>query len=319
MNHAFENLKPDTLLQDRLTRISAYCVVIVLLTGLFVLAGWQWNIGSLRRPIPHLTAMNPLTAFALLLTGSSLLLLSASHPSRRKRTAGYVLAGIVLLTGFLRIAEVLHMIHSRIDQVLFGHSLLRMGSGNLSNQMTFNTAGCFILAGASLLLLHVETGRRRMPAHYLALVIAGMGLFSMVGYSYRVQAFYSVFIYIPMAVHTATCFLLIALAILFVHPGKGIMKEFTSAYAGSFTARSLLPLVILLPVVLGYIRMWGYWKGIFSTEFGVTILVLSVIVTFAAIVWYNAYLLNKRDVLREKRQSIPCSRAKSVSACYSAA
>ena len=309
MNHACKDLKPDTLLLDRLTRVSAYCAVIVLLTGLIVLAGWQWDIGFLHRPILHLTAMNPLTALALLLAGSSLLLLSAPHlsgsafhPSGRKRLAGYILAGIVLLIGLLRIAEALHMIHFRIDQVLFGAQLTSDGPGNLSNQMTISTASCFFLSGASLLLLNVEMARRRMPAHYLALVIAVMGLFSLVGYLYRVQAFYGAFTYIPMAVHTAACFLLIAISILFAHPGKGVVKEFT--YAGSITARSLLPLVIILPVVLGYLRLLGYWNGLFSTEFGVTILVLSVIVTFTGIVWYNSCLLNKRDVLREETEQI---------------
>jgi PAS domain S-box-containing protein len=104
--------------------------------------------------------------------------------------------------------------------------------------------------------------------------------------------------YIPMALHTAVGFLLFSLAILFSNPDKGIMKELTGPYSGSQTARILIPAAILIPMLLGYLRLLGHWSNVFSTEFGVAVLILSIIVVFVSIIWYNTIALNKKDVLR---------------------
>jgi hypothetical protein len=112
---------------------------------------------------------------------------------------------------------------------------------------------------------------------------------------YNVQLFYGWFTYLPMAIHSTVCFLLLSLAVLFAFPGKGVMQEFTSRYAGSQAARRLVPVAILVPALLGFLRLLGHRAGIFSTEFGATILVLSIIFVFLGVLWYNAVLLNKRD------------------------
>jgi len=304
--------EPDTLLQQRLIRFSAYCAVFVLITGPLVLAGWIGDITPLKRPVPHLTAMNPLTAINFILTALSFLLLVPAGPvrlpitlpQRRKILTGDILAGAVLLMGALKMAGALRLIPFQIDQFFFAKKLVSDAIGNLPSQMTISTASCFILTGASLLLLNTETKTGRRPAHYMAVAIGMLGLFSMIGYLYHVQAFYGAFRYIPMAIHTAGCFLLISFSLLFANPGKGIMQEFTSTYTGGVTARRLLPLVIFLPVLLGYLRLWGYWLGLFSTEFGVTILVLSIVLIFVLLIAYNTRLLNKRDALKKETEII---------------
>jgi len=306
----FKQPEPDTLLQKRLTRFSAYCAVLVLITGLLVLTGWIGDIALLKRPVPHLTTMNPLTAINFILAAVSFFLLFPAGPirlpitlpQRSKISFGNILAGAVLLIGALKMTGAVHLIQFQIDQVLFAKKLISDAAGNLSSQMTINTAFCFILAGASLLLLNTETKNGRMPAQYMAVAIGMLGLFSMIGYLYRVQAFYGAFRYIPMAIHTAGCFLLISFSLLFANPGQGIMQEFTSTNTGGVTARRLLPLVVLLPVLLGYLRLWGYWLGLFSTEFGVTILVLSIVLILVLLISYNTRLLNKRDALKKETE-----------------
>ncbi|HEY8968146.1 MAG TPA: PAS domain S-box protein, partial [Puia sp.] len=65
---------------------------------------------------------------------------------------------------------------------------------------------------------------------------------------------------------------------------------------GSILARALIPVAILVPVVLGLLRLYGYWAGVFSTEFGVTILMLSIVLIFLGTIRHVAILLNKRDL-----------------------
>jgi PAS domain S-box-containing protein len=304
---SIEQLKPDTFLRQRLIRISTGCALLVFITGMLVLAGWQWNIDFLKRPFAHPTAMNPLTALNLIVTPIAFLFLISSRPidipvplpPSQKILTGRVLAAFLVLTGIIRIAGAFHLIDFSIDQVLFSKNLLPE-TGNLSPRMTMTTAFCFIMTGTSLQLLNRETKAGQMAAQYLAVLIGIVGLFSMIGYLYRVKAFYGIFGYTPMAIHTASCFLLISFALLFANPGKGIMQEITSSYTGGLMARRLLPLCILLPVLLGYLRLWGYWEGAITTEFGVTILVSGIVVIFVLVIGYNTRLLNKRDALKQE-------------------
>lgn len=308
MRPYFTRLEPDTFFQRRLSQLSGHFAAIVFTVGLLVLMGWEWDIYLLKRPIPHLTAMNPLTALSFVLASLSLLFLSPSKSiplikkmaSVKRGVTGNIFAVLVLLAGVLRILGAAHILHFPIDQLLFSSKLLSDQGKNLSNQMTVNTACCFILTGITLLFLNTKTSGGWMAANFTALLIGILGLFSIVGYLYRVQAFYGVFQYTPMAIHTASCFLLLSLSLLFVNPGMGMMQEFTSVYSGSMTARRLMPLIILLPIFLGYLRLWGYWQAAFSTEFGVTILVLSIILVLIGLIWYNTYLLNKRDFLKKQ-------------------
>jgi PAS domain S-box-containing protein len=115
------------------------------------------------------------------------------------------------------------------------------------------------------------------------------------GYLYRVQPIVGFFTYIPMSLHSGACFCFLSTAILLAQPDKDIMKELTSSDTGGLTSRSLLPLVILLPVILGYLRLLVYWKGLISTEFGADVLVSAILLAFIVIVWFNARLLNHRD------------------------
>jgi PAS domain S-box-containing protein len=287
----------------RLLRWSKYLAMLVLATGILVLARWQWDIALFKRPLPRLTAMNPLTALSFILAGISFLLLS---PIGRRgffrvpfpkagRLIGWILACLVLLTGLLKIAGVFLMARLPIDRILFAEKLMTEAPVNLPDQMTVHTAFCFALSGISLLLLNRVTRRGQMPSQYVALLIAAMGLFSIIGYLYRVQQSYGAFTHIPTSVHIALCFLLLSAAMLLANPGSGIMKEFTAGNMGTLTARYLLPLIFLVPIILSYLRLLTYWKEVLGTEWGIALLVFAIILIFTGIVWYTTFLLNKRE------------------------
>jgi PAS domain S-box-containing protein len=247
--------------------------------------------------------MNPLTALSFVLAGISFLLLS---PTGRRgillvpfpktgRLIGRILACLVLVTGLLKIAGVFLMAHLPIDRILFAEKLMTEAPGNLSGQMTIHSAFCFALCGISLLLLNRVTRRGQMPSQFVALLIAAMGLLTIIGYLYRVQESYGAFTHIPTAVHVALCFLLLSAALLLAHPGSGIMKEFTSGNMGTLAARYLLPLIFLVPIILSYLRLLTYWKEVLGTEWGIALLAFAIILIFTGIVWYISLLLNKRE------------------------
>ena len=105
-----------------------------------------------------------------------------------------------------------------------------------------------------------------------------------------------------MAIHAAICFLLISLCIFFYNSDKGLMISLTSTLAGSLAARRLIPAAILVPVLLGILRTVAQQEAIFTIEFGLTILIFTIIVVFLSMIWHNTILLNKRDLQRQRAE-----------------
>ena len=290
-------LPPDIRLQQGLIQWSRYLMVIVIITAILVLLGWQFDIDLFKRPLAGLAAMNPVTALSLLLSAVSLLLLSP-HSSLQRPVTGYILAGIVVIIGLSRLLEILFDLQLKIDQVLFTEKLLA-DKVTILTRMAPNTAFCLVVTGMGLLLLHKTLRSNRCPSQYMALLVGFVSLLSIIGYLYQVKAFYGVLAYKPMSVHTAWCFLFIALALLFVNPGKGMMQEFTSQFSGSIAARLNIPVAILIPVCLGLLRLYAHWFHLYSAELGTVLFILCIIVVFLGVAWYNTILLNKRDGLKK--------------------
>jgi len=247
--------------------------------------------------------MNPVSALSFLLAASSFLILGFPLRSRLLVGSGYLLAAVVLAIAIIRLAGYFVPPLAEVDRFLYTDRLHTDVAGGFPGRMAFNTALCFGCWATALLLL--RNGSKELAIQSLALVVVSLGLLSLVGYIYRVREINSVLQYLPMAVNTAVCFLLAALALLLVTADRGIMKDLTGSDTGSIMARRLLPFALVAPVVLGWFRLWGARQGAFTVEFGVSILVLSILICFVSLIWYNARLLNRRDeVQRRAREEL---------------
>ena len=294
---------PDVALQGRLQRWSKLMVTAVMGIALLVFAGWFFHLPVLRRPFPGLVSMNPVTSICFVLLSSAYFLFYSSNLSRNKSLIPIILISLVFAIAIIRCLDVLFDWNIGIDRLLFTEALSNDLPGFSSNRMAPNTAASFILSSFALLSLNrFEKQVKVFPSQILCLLVALIGWLSILGYVYHERTFYGILVYIPMAFHTAICFFLFSISLLFIQPGRGLMKAFTSRYSGSVMARLLIPTVVIVPSILGYFRMEGFRSGIYSNEFGVAILIIFIIFIFAAIVWYNASLLNRRDMQKAQAE-----------------
>lgn len=288
----------DSVLNQKLQRWSRYLIAALVTIAFAVLLGWQFDLILLKTFFLPAVAMNPLTAIGFILLGFSVWLF-ITNPSIK---VAYVLAGMVVIIGVLRFGDLFLGLNFQADTFLYTDKLLKENAGIIPNRMAPVTAACFVLAGISSMMMPYEKKSGYWITHYIVLVIAVMSLLSLLGYLYQVKSFYGFLVHISMAGSTALCFFLFSLITLFSDPGKGIMKEFTSIYSGSLMARLLIPAAFIVPSVLGLLRLFGNWSGIYSNEFGTALYALSIIIIFAGITWYNAWLLNKRDILKKQTE-----------------
>lgn len=284
-------------LLENVARVAGVVPVVV---GCLVLAGWEFDVEVLKRILPGLVAMNPITALAFILAGISLMLLLGDEPGRR-RTVGRGLALIVSVIGLLKLVEISFGWEIGVDRLLFGEKLGVVGD-QLPNRMAPNTALNFSLVGAALLFLDVRTRRGLWPAQFLVLTAGLASMLALVGYAFGTSSFYGFASYIPMALHTALTFVVLLVGLLCARPDRGFAKVLVSDNAGGVVARRLLPAAVFVPVVLGWLRLEGERAGLYSTEIGVSLLVISNVVVFAALVRWNASLLYRAENERRRAE-----------------
>lgn len=266
-----------------------------------VLLGWTFDLEVFKRIIPGLVAMNPVTAVAFLLAAISLALFSTapSHEAGLFRlTLARVCALLIVFIGTAKIVAIVGGPDLHVDQLLFS-SKLSVGF-RMRNVMAPNTALNFFLVGNALVLLHSKK-RRMSPFACIAALVCGFeALLAVLGYLYGVGAFYEMQSFIPMAFHSAVAFLVVAFGIMSCQASSGFLAVITGNNAGGAMARRLLPAAILVPAVLGWLRLEGQRMGFFDSDFGVALYTVTNILVFGLLVACNAYLLFKTDVARAK-------------------
>ena len=252
------------------------------------LVGWVFGVESLKSVFPGLTAMNPLTALLFLTAGLALAL---------PRGQALILpAGLLLgLMGLFRMISYAGW-DLGLDTLMFRHAL---GAYSPSNRMAPNTSFGFLMTGLALVFFK----RRQSPwsakaGQSLALAATWLALFAMLGYSYQVPRFYGIGSFIPMALNTAICFALINSAMLLARRGEGWMACLSDDGPGGIMARRLLPFTLMIPALLGFLRLQGQWSGWYNTETGTALFAIALIAAFSGLVWYNALLLGRVDLAR---------------------
>ncbi|MCH8103055.1 MAG: hypothetical protein IIB28_07870 [Chloroflexi bacterium] len=98
----------------------------------------------------------------------------------------------------------------------------------------------------------------------------------------------------------ALMFFMLCAGILSAHPDRGLMAVATSDTAGGLVVRRLLPIAIVIPPILGWLSLQGQQAGLYRTEFGLSLLVVTIIVTLAVVVWAISNLLDRTDTERKR-------------------
>jgi PAS domain S-box-containing protein len=171
--------------------------------------------------------------------------------------------------------------------------------------MGANSALVFCLLGMSFLTLDVTTRSGRRPAEIGAVLVALIAMAALFGYTYRVSELYTVHHSYPMVPRTAILGFLLAVAVLCARPAAGFMALATSISFGGTLLRRLLPASMVMLFALGWLRLEGERRGLYSMALGVALFTLANIAIFTLLVWWNARTMHRleqeRDTSEEKR------------------
>jgi diguanylate cyclase (GGDEF)-like protein len=280
-----------------LRNIAALTSVLATLISVTVLIGWSLDIESLKRLVPGLTTMNPTTAIGFVCSGCALGLLATQSHFPLARRLAIALGGITAALGAVRVCAIVGIGDLGVDRLLVASKLLTADFGR-PDQMAPNTAVNFLLIGSALTILDRPLRRFGWGAQLLALTAAMTSLLAVMGYAYGMRSFYGIGSQMAMAFPIAVMFLVMAIGVLCARPAHGIMAVVASDSSGGAMIRRLLPAVIVIPGILGALRLAGRQSLILDTAAGLWLLIISIMTIFAMLVAWNAMLLYRMDLGR---------------------
>ena len=159
-----------------------------------------------------------------------------------------------------------------------------------------------MLAGSCLLLLLLRP-RSSLLYQGLAVAVALIGSLSVLGYAFGTTALYGWPKYTGIALHTSVALTALAAGLLLARPNQGIAALIFDPGIGGWVARRLLPPAILLPFLLGWLRIQGERSQAYDAAFGTAIVMLLLIVIFSGLVLIHAGTLARADQYRRHAEA----------------
>ncbi len=283
-------------MDKRFKTISRIASAGVALIGLLGMVGWLFDVPILTTGMPGLTSMTFNTALGFIVTGTALALCGLEPQPRWQSLALQLAGSLILALGVLSLGETLFGWNLGIDQLL--HPQAEWSDPySPPGRLSPGTAFGFALFGVALLVAN-----RRLPGQGLASVVGLVGLLAVLGYSYGAQWFYQMGPYTGMALPTGAGLCLLSLAYLFGQPGRGVMAVVTSETLAGFLARRLLPVAIVVPALLGWLRVLGQESGWYELAFGTGLFALALIVLFTGLVLANTRRMYITEQARHEAQ-----------------
>ena len=96
--------------------------------------------------------------------------------------------------------------------------------------------------------------------------------------------------------------LILSLGVVFARPAPGVTSLLNGTGPGSVLARRLLPAVIALPIVLGWLRFKGEEIGLFDAGGGVALLATGTMLIMGILIWRSAVSLDRTDLGRRRAE-----------------
>lgn len=297
----------DPRLMPLLRTVSRICSVLAMAVGAGVLVGWATGTEWLEAFQAHGVTVQPNGAICLLLTGLSLWLLEVPGGGTTQSRVGRMLAAAAIVLGGLTLIEHLSGWNLGIDQLV-----LRVPPGEAGpaspGRMRPVVALCFVLLGVSLCLMDARTRRGRIVCQVLAIVAGLIGTLSVIGYVYGAEELYEKTSLTGIPMHMAFALQMLVIGMLCARPEHEPMAVITVNRVGGIMARRLLLAAILLPVLLGWLRLRGEYIGVYDVELGTALLSILLVIVFLVVIWWNAaslnYLEDQRERARVERERI---------------
>ncbi len=269
---------------SRLPLAAAVCAGAI---GGVALTGWVTGLLGLTNIIPGAPHMKVLTAIGLLAAAFALWWLAPPDPPRAP-APGHAAGALVALIGAAVCVEYL-VGPLGIDELLFDDPV-----SILPGRPSAHTAVAFIALGLALTTVDRPALPRWVhPA--LAVVLAAIVEFALVGYIYGVDYLRGQAGQTGLAVNTLVALIALSTGVIAMRPDRGLMSLMRGEDAGARVARLLMPAALVGPVAIGVVPFALQQHGVVGLRVGLAVFTLSMVFLLAIAIVVAAIRARRTD------------------------
>jgi diguanylate cyclase (GGDEF)-like protein/PAS domain S-box-containing protein len=273
--------------------------ILAIVAGCLVLLGWQLDIAILKGAIWQFPAIAPLIAFSFILAGISLLLLK-SQPKHWHITLGRISGLAVAIICGLALTEFFIFEGGIFDPFTTWSNYFSLANAKTSPY----AATSLLLIGSALFLLDFTTRRGHYPAQWLALGAVLIEIYMITAFSYGIVPFDNVF-HSDVKPHSALIIILLGFGTLSARrQPQSLITSLESADPGALMLRQLLPFVVMGPMVLGWLKIFGQHAGLFTKSSGEAFVAIAATSIFSILLWRVAQKLKVLDIQRTETETL---------------
>ena len=269
--------------------LAAACLIVL---------GWFLHADWLTGAVYGYTSVKANTAICLALIATAIVAISLEPAGRARRFAAASLASIAAFIAIATIAEYALGLRLGIDAAI---SADPSGSA-FPGRMGLYTAISILLLGAGTSFVASAGERRATVGHLCATLSATLAFLGLVGYAYGAASFYRFQTTTAMSPLTAILILALSVALLWGSRDRGFMRVINSDNAAGFMIRRLLPPVVIVPVIFGWLRIQGEQRGYFDAVTGISLHVTANVLVLGVLIAVNSRMLFRAESAREDLQ-----------------
>lgn len=259
----------------RSRRIPLVVSVFAVALGIVALIGWALDIERLKSAFTS-AAIKPNTAVCLVLLGLSLQLLRTFPVSVIRRSIARIAAGACASVGILTLGAYVFGWDAGIDNLLFATD---PGGGRMSAV----TALAVLLLSLGLLLIDASRVGRSF-SEWCSMAALGISTLGLVGYVYGASLLSELGAGVSITLPTAIALMLLGVGVLAARPEQGIAARLTGRGVIGSALRRLVPAVVIVPVLLGWLSLQGQQAGMYGPETGSATLVILNVAAFGVLI-----------------------------------
>jgi len=251
--------------------------------------GWSLGVARLTDWEGNGVSTQPNTALAAFFAGLALFL----HVSDRPRLAGR-LAIVPALIGTATLFEHITSIDLRIDTLfLFGRhwgNELVVSPGRMGPPSALS----WTLLGSALAVVGLAPRWRRVVP-YLSMTAALIGTLTFVGYLFGADPLYTLPRLTAIAWQTSSFILAVGVGSTACVTDRQPAKALIERSSSGMLARRTLPFLVVTPIVIGLVRIYGQDAGLYDTAMGTATYALLLIVVMCVVLWRGVVAVGRHE------------------------
>lgn len=233
----------------------------------------------------------------ILLAGSLLIQLLSQKPNLTLYSAPLVI--IALLISGIELASVISDKNSLSINAFF---LEHLKTNDAAKHETFQVAAALVFFSISTLLLYIPNFYTVYTSQITQIFIISMIMIVSFGYIYNQQTLLEYSEEVGMTFFESLLFILLSLSMLLWKTEEGFLKIALGNSSGAILMRNMLPVIFILPLILGWFAYLGFKYEFYSERFGAALLQSVTVMITASVLIVLAHINSYQQTLRKRAE-----------------